>query len=79
MPAAVTNIVYNIMCILFCDEILKCIAIQFAILEPNDAITVRTIDTDNEELLQLLASSDGLHIYFITEEVVSCYILHNIL
>ena len=49
---------------------------QLAIVEPNDVITVRTIDTDDKELLQLLVSSDGLHIYVITEEVVSCYILY---
>ena len=34
---------------------------------------MRRMETsDNEEILQLLVSSDGLHIYFITEYMVSC-------
>lgn len=48
--------------------------VQFAILEADDAISVRTVETpDDEELVELIASPDGLHIYFITERVVRCH------
>lgn len=52
--------------------------LQFLVL-PSDTIIVRTIETPTEgkdndvELEQLLISEDGLHIYFSTEDAVSCY------